>query len=851
MRPRSDSTTVPHCSIRKASTSPVRAGIVGFLLATGVSSPTQANPIPVAPAVVNVDAADGLCSLIEAMENANNTASGQPHSDCAAGNPGGADSVELAAGSVYTLLAAHNPWDGQNGLPSVTGEVAIRGNGSTIARDPGAPPFRILHVGAFGSLTLNELTIANGSAIRALGTLSGDGGALLNRGVTTIVGCTFRMNSATHRGGAVANHKTLTVTDSDFHANTCDQLGGAIAGASGVQTSLISRCLVTDNFAGASGGGIANLLNHLSLDRTTLSDNEAGFDGGGLLNNGVASVDKCTFAENTATRGAGCMNNDELNMMNTTVSGNTASSRGGGIFNFGRADLTGTTITQNTAPTGGGIFNNLADVFLGNTIVTGNAGGDCGPDGFTAITSRGRNLDGDDTCDLVAADDLPGGNAMLDPLADNGGSTWTHALMDGSGAIDNGDCSLGPLTDDQRGMPRPQGAACDIGAFESADSTELTISDATAVENGNGLAFSVERSRSGQWVSVEFSVTGMTATEGDDFIPPAMTTLTFAPNDANVRTILVEVLDDEVLELDETVEITLSGASGAMIIDGAGLGTILDDDEVQIRFGDADSAVRENAAVHRVPIRLIGEADVPVTVDIVDAGSGSAESGEDYAPFGTQTITFPAGSPFGALQHALLEPLDDEDAEGDETVELRIDTANRPGIAAGIPERHEVTILDDDGVTVTMEMDIQPGACPNRLPWRGRGMLKVTLLGNTEVDVSSVDLDSLTLSRADGMDGFVSPTGNSSGPWAEVRDVGAPTGLDPCDCGAGRRDGLDDLTLKFRKEEIIETLGLNDADSPSRVELLLEGTLADGTAFAAIDCVIMMRPTVLQPIDVR
>jgi hypothetical protein len=99
--------------------------------------------------------------------------------------------------------------------------------------------------------------------------------------------------------------------------------------------------------------------------------------------------------------------------------------------------------------------------------------------GSLSITSNGHNLDSDDTCNLTDPTDLHT-DALLGPLQDNGGPTATHALLPGSPAIDAippQDCTWDddgdpgtppvPLATDQRGIARPQGAGCDIGAFEA------------------------------------------------------------------------------------------------------------------------------------------------------------------------------------------------------------------------------------------------------------------------------------------------------------------------------------------------------------------------------------------------
>ena len=98
---------------------------------------------------------------------------------------------------------------------------------------------------------------------------------------------------------------------------------------------------------------------------------------------------------------------------------------------------------------------------LNNTIVAGQWNGrDCGG----SIVSEGSNLDSDNTC-LLGSGDLRGvSQPFIGPLQDNGGSTWTHALLIGSPAID-----ASPVCEptDQRGIPRPVGSACDIGAYET------------------------------------------------------------------------------------------------------------------------------------------------------------------------------------------------------------------------------------------------------------------------------------------------------------------------------------------------------------------------------------------------
>ena len=100
--------------------------------------------------------ADGLCSLVEAIDNAN--ADAQVHADCPPG--AGADVIELGTGLTYTLNEAHGV--SATGVPEIESEITINGHGSTIQRNPGALQFRLVFIDAAGNLTLNDLTLSNG-----------------------------------------------------------------------------------------------------------------------------------------------------------------------------------------------------------------------------------------------------------------------------------------------------------------------------------------------------------------------------------------------------------------------------------------------------------------------------------------------------------------------------------------------------------------------------------------------------------------------------------------------------------------------------------------------------------------
>ncbi len=535
-------------------------------LAISAGAPAHADNITVAAGVV-VIAADGDCSLREAIINANDDAA--THADCAAGN--GADTIILPAASTFTVPDIDNVTVGENGLPVIATDITIDGNGSIIERDPMDPDlFRLFHVAATGDLTLDQTTVrygrldgdqleddggavfsygglavTNGSVITGNSAHHGGGisiaysdasleitdstvtansayyggGVYIAEASATITGSTISGNSAEYVAGGVGIYDgSLGITDSTISGNSAYLAGGVgaylatvsisgstIAGNSAyshaggvgvIGSSLtITGSTITGNSAAiggfGSGGGVHMVFSApfygpltpstATITDSTISDNSA-FLGGGVYNNlSDLLIDHSTLAGNTAAAGGGLANfgsadSDEVTeIVNSTISGNTAMFSGGGIETAGSLILRNSTITANSAPRGGGVNNGYISpsivsyvVYSTNTIIADQvAGGDCATYGISVLTSGDYNLDSDNTCNFNQPNDIPAGNANLAPLALNApGTTATHALLPGSDALDAGNCSGGAVTDDQRGVSRPQGPACDIGAYE-------------------------------------------------------------------------------------------------------------------------------------------------------------------------------------------------------------------------------------------------------------------------------------------------------------------------------------------------------------------------------------------------
>ncbi len=264
------------------------------------------------------------------------------------------------------------------------------------------------------------------------------------------------------------------------------------------------------------GGGIRN-KGSLTLTRCTVAGNETDFRGGGIANTGTLEIVSSTLSGNTAgttgegqaAQGGGIYSEGgSVTITNSTLSDNGAESdqtgdQGGAIYTIGSLTLQSATITENFASEGGaGIYVQTAvdDLTIGNTILAANPSFAASDDCYFSSTAGGAVQDqgynvflSSDGCGLVDGQNNNIQSApQLDPLADNGGPTQTHALNQSlnSPAIDAGDTTL---TVDQRGVARPSGAADiddidDIGAFESLGCEDAPWSVASLPE----LSYAIE-----------------------------------------------------------------------------------------------------------------------------------------------------------------------------------------------------------------------------------------------------------------------------------------------------------------------------------------------------------------------
>ena len=140
-------------------------------------------------------------------------------------------------------------------------------------------------------------------------------------------------------------------------------------------------------------------------------------------------------------------------------------------------------------------------------------------------------------------------------------------------------------------------------------------------------------------------------------------------------------------------------------------------------------------------------------------------------------------------------------------------------------------------VDPTVSVDIKPGACPNPLNVRSRGVLPVAILGTADFDVETIDPENILITR-EGFEDVV--------PVAPIRysydDVGTPSEGDLCDCDDLDEDdlngdGITDLILKFRVPELVDGLGLKEVESREIIPLTIMGETEDGTLIVGEDCI--------------
>jgi CSLREA domain-containing protein len=388
--------------------------------ATGVAATFTVNTTADAPATVGGCTTEPTCSLRDAITRANESADPE-------------NLVIVPAGN-YVIS------NGELGTSS-TGTVTIRGAGARTTVVDAQQTSRVFNLGAERNV-LEGLTVTGGfTDLMSGGDAPGDGGGILAfEGEEAILrGLNVSGNAAGQNGAGVSappesgNRTALTI-----------------------ENSTIANNKVTGSALEALGGGVY-VLGKLSIVNSTITGNAVEssalapvVQGGGVL----LAIDPAS------TEGS------EGTVVDSTIAGNSvgATGLGGGLAVF------------NPTPAMGG----SATLLARNTIVANNVG-PAGPSNcaLVALPTSDHNLSSDESCMFADPGSKQNANPLLGPLANNGGETDTLALLEGSPAIDAG-TNAGCPPADQRGVARPQGPACDIGAFERAAAPPPPVAAAAA-----------------------------------------------------------------------------------------------------------------------------------------------------------------------------------------------------------------------------------------------------------------------------------------------------------------------------------------------------------------------------------
>lgn len=389
-----------------------------------------------------------LCALVSLVTGGWRPARAAPQVVIGSGTAASCQSQD-AANALSTAVAAGGEITFNCGAAPVVMTVNTNATDQTVTIDGGGlvtlsgeDTRQLFFLFGSANLTLNNISLVDGAGFAgaAIAVSTAQASATINNSFL------ISHDSGTSNGGAIYNRGTLTLNNSSIGASHSSGFGGAIFTNGGTVT--VKNTTIINNEA-AQGGGIWLSEGTVTVENSAIRFNRATSEGGGIhIDVGIVTVVNSTFYENVAAGGGGIyMRGTGLTITNATFTQNRADT-GGALWNFA-----GTTKVKNT------IFNDSRN--------TNNSSSSLNCDG-PSVTSEGRNIISDNSCvpNPSNVNDLLGTDPKLEQfINDNGGPTRTFLLLPDSPALDYArDC---PATD-QRGVARPVGANCDVGAVEYA-----------------------------------------------------------------------------------------------------------------------------------------------------------------------------------------------------------------------------------------------------------------------------------------------------------------------------------------------------------------------------------------------
>ena len=532
-----------------------------------------------------------------------------------------------------------------SGQLTINDDITILGTGASKLTVSGNNASRVFEISGIGTdAIIDGLTVANGNINTNY--YNGSGVLVDTSTILRLTNSTVSRNT----GDGIYNDGILNLTRSSVSGNT----GSGIINNFDISFLNLTRSSVSGN----TQSGISNYGGIVSLTNSSVSSNTQN----GILNevggsaysyqSGFLNLTNSSVADNTAegisnvgsflrltnssvsgNTGGGISNlylsdiydnaSSSAILINSTVAGNKAISDGGGIYNNDTLSLINTTITNNTADSngdgtgdGGGVFSDGGTITVGNTIIAGNfdksTSANIYPDVAGSFNDSGNNLIGNNTgstglttSTLVGSSASPI-NPKLGPLQNNGGATFTDALLVDSPAINAGNNSLvtGNVTTDQRGagFNRISGDTVDIGAYE-VQSTSPPVNTDTVVTNTNDSGAG----------SLRQAILNANANAGADTITFACVFTDATPDMITLTSGKLTITDDLTILGTGVSNLTISGnnASGVFEISGTGTDTSING----LKIANASDAFGS--------ILLNGNASLSLTNSTVSDNKGS------------------------------------------------------------------------------------------------------------------------------------------------------------------------------------------------------------------------------------
>ncbi|MGQ0621976.1 MAG: Calx-beta domain-containing protein [Panacagrimonas sp.] len=695
------------------------------------------------------DANDGSCdtthcTLREAINAANATA-GVPDS-IGFNLPGGGT---ITLGSTLPVISATGGPLTIDGPTAVADAIAISGNNAR----------RILQTAASSALSLNNLSLRNGKA--ANGSIStvddgAGGGAIYADGALAISNSSFSGNVAGSGsgvgngggGGAIRANAALTISNSSFSSNRSGNGSGPRSGGNG----------------GAIFADRGLTISNSTLSGNTTGGGSTGGSGGAIFSGGVLTISNSTLSGNTASNGAtggsggAIQSAAEVTISNSTLSGNATGTgnnvakhgNGGAIQTNSKLTLINSTLSGNTtAGTGSAIQTNVVPT-LSNTLLSG-AANLCA--GFPAPALGNSNLATDGSCGsgVLLLGGAPTSSAALNlgPLASNGGPTQTLALQAGSVALDSGDasvCAAAPVSNlDQRGKARPQGAACDIGAFEATQGNLKAVKTASAslVLVGEPVTFTLSARNLAATTDVGGTLTDTvpaafpidSVTAGSSLCTRSGQTVscllpTLAQN--GVATVSIATTAQTVGTFINTVSVKTGRDMDIDPSDDSNSATVMVEAERgTVQFKSASYTASEAGPSAQIVLTRSGGSFGEATVNLSTTDL-TAFAGQDYTALANSTVTWADGDDDDKTVSVPIT--NDTLDEDDESLSLSLSGAT--GAVLGSPTTATLTIEDNDNAPTVSFAAAALSVDENVITAKSRVKLSAASSKNVTVTVS-------------------------------------------------------------------------------------------------------------------